>query len=125
MEQSAETMKVGQQLVDLCKRGENLKAIDQLYATDIESLEPLSSEGMNEKSRGIEAIRKKNVAWNDSMEVHSMELEGPFPFGDRFAVHYKIDATDKKKKERMKMEEVAIYTVHNGKIIREEFFYTM
>lgn len=125
MEVSQETLNVGKRLVELCQKGENVKAVDQLYAQDAESLEAVSMPGMPDKVRGIEAIRRKNKEWEAGMEVHSMEVEGPFPFGDRFAVVYKIDASDKKTKERMKMEEVALYTVRSGKIIREEFFYSM
>ncbi len=125
MELSQETLTVGKRLVELCQKGENVKAVDQLYARDAESLEAISMPGMPDKVRGIETIRRKNQEWERGMKVNSMTVEGPFPFGDRFAVVYKVDATDKKTKERMKIEEVGLYTVHNGKIVREEFFYSM
>ncbi|WP_347358679.1 nuclear transport factor 2 family protein [Bdellovibrio sp.] len=125
METQSEALKVGQTLVELCKKGENLRAVDQLYSDRIESHEAVSMPGMPEGVNGIEAIRKKNREWDETMNVHSMEVDGPFPCGDRFAVYFKIDATDKKTQKRMKMNEVGLYTVHNGKIIKEEFFYAM
>lgn len=125
MENSAEIMKVGEKLVDFCRRGENLKAIDALYSDKVESHEAVSMPGMPEGVNGIEAIRKKNKDWEETMETHKMEVDGPFPCGNRFAVYYNIDATDKKTKKRMQMKEVGLYTVRDGKIIKEEFFYSM
>ncbi|KHD88447.1 MAG: hypothetical protein OM95_09660 [Bdellovibrio sp. ArHS] len=118
-------MEVGKKLVELCKRGDNMKAIDWLYAENIESQEAAAMPGMPAQMRGIEAIRKKNKEWIEQMEVHSMDVAGPFPHGDRFAVHYKMDVSEKQSGKRYQMEEVALYTVANGKIVKEEFFYMM
>lgn len=125
MEPSAETLSIGKKLVELCKKGENVKAVEQLYSPEAESLEAMSMPGMPDKLKGLDAIRKKNIEWDQSMEVHAMDVEGPFPMGERFAVYYNVDATDRKNKQRMKMKEVGLYTVRNGKIVKEEFFYTM
>ncbi|MDG0815555.1 nuclear transport factor 2 family protein [Bdellovibrio svalbardensis] len=121
---SKDTMEVGRKLVELCKKGDNMKAVETLYSPDIESIEAMQMPGMG-KEKGLEAAIKKNRMWMDENEVNSMSVEGPFPLGDRFAVHYKYDTTNRKSKERMKMEEVALYQVKNGKIVKEEFFYTM
>jgi hypothetical protein len=40
---------------------------------------------------------------------------------DQFVVQYDVDATDKNSKKRFQMSEVGVYTVKNGKIVREEF----
>lgn len=125
MDTPRETVEIGKKLVDFCKRNENLKAVDELYADEIVSLESMSSPEGTDQAQGIEAIRRKNKQWEDEMEVHEMDVQGPFPLGDRFAVHFRFDATDRKNKKRMKMEEVGLYTVKNGKIVKEEFFYTM
>jgi ketosteroid isomerase-like protein len=125
METSKEVLKIGQKLVDYCKRGESSKAIEELYGKDIESQEAMSAAGMPDHMRGIDAIRRKNKEWEDTMEVHSVQVDGPFPLGERFAVHFKYDTTDKNTQKKMEMEEVALYTVKDGKIVKEEFFYTM
>jgi hypothetical protein len=36
-------------------------------------------------------------------------------------VQYDADVTDKNSKKRMPLSEVGVYTVKNGKIVREEF----
>jgi hypothetical protein len=48
-------------------------------------------------------------------------VSGPFVAHDRFVVQYDVDVTDKASKKRMQMSEVGVYTVKNGKIVREEF----
>lgn len=125
MDTPRETIEIGKKLVDFCKNNENLKAVNELYADEIVSLESMASPEGTDQAQGIEAIRRKNKQWEEEMEVHSMDVQGPFPLGDRFAVHFKFDATERKNNKRMKMEEVGLYTVKNGKIVKEEFFYTM
>jgi hypothetical protein len=120
-----DTLAVGKKLVDFCKTNKVVDAINELYGKDIESREAIESPGMPAESRGIANALKKNQQWEETMEVHSSQVDGPFPLGDRFAVHFKYDATDKKTHKRWAMEEVGIYTVKNGKIVKEEFFYTM
>jgi hypothetical protein len=55
------------------------------------------------------------------MEVHSFNASEPFVARDRFVVQYDADVTDKSSKQRRKLSEVGVYTVKNGKIVREEF----
>ena len=117
-----ETLEVGKKLVALCKEGKNLEAIDNLYADEIESFEAMAMPDGSTESKGKKAVRDKNVWWFEHMKVHSTQSEGPYPNGNRFAVRFKYDATDKDSGKRETMEEVGLYTVKNGKIVREEFF---
>ena len=55
------------------------------------------------------------------MQVHSFTASEPFVAHDRFVVQYDADVTEKESKQRRKMSEVGVYTVKNGKIVREEF----
>lgn len=124
----ASTLEVGKQLVELCNKGENLKAVDTLYSPDIVCNEAMSMPGMPARMEGIEAIRAKNQWWIDNHTVHSGKAHGPWPLGDRFIVHFDYDVTPKAGPmagQRMKMEEGALYTVKDGKIVQEEFFYSM
>ncbi|UOF02533.1 nuclear transport factor 2 family protein [Bdellovibrio reynosensis] len=120
-----ETMEVGKKLVDFCKRGENMKAVESLYDSNIESIEAEEMPNYPAQMRGIENIKRKNKDWAENNVVHAVEVEGPFPAGDRFAVLYKFDATNKKSNQKMHFEEVALYSVKDGKIVKEEFFYSM
>ena len=50
-------------------------------------------------------------------------MTGPWPHDNRFIVGFQIDVTNKPSGRRMYLDEVGLYTVENGKIVREEFFY--
>jgi hypothetical protein len=118
------TAAVAEELVALCKAGRNMEAIEQFYSPDIVSVESMGNEEMPRESRGIEAIRAKNKWWVDNNVVHSAAAEGPF-IGpdDKFAVYYNYDITFKPSGQRNAMEEMALYTVQDGKVVREQFFY--
>lgn len=123
-----DTKEVGEKLIALCKQGKNLDALDQLYSPDIVSVEAMGSAEMPAEMRGIDAIRGKNQWWYDNNEVHSGSAVGPFPNKDRFAVHFTYDTTPKAGPmagKRVMFDEIALYTVKDGKIVREEFFYSM
>lgn len=119
------SMEIGKKLVALCNQGNNQEAIDRLYASNIESVEPMAMPGFGQTQKGIEAIKGKNQWWTDNHEVHSGTAEGPYPHGDRFIVRFKYDVTPKHTGKRMTMDETGLYTVRDGKIVKEEFFYTM
>lgn len=123
----AEAYEVGTKLVELCRDGHYLEAIDSLYSNQIQSEEAMEDgPQMKKHTRGLEAVRAKTESFMQNHEIHSQEIKGPFPHGDHFAVVFGLEVTPKsgpKRGQRMKMEEVALYTVREGKIVREEFLY--
>jgi len=124
----ASTLEVGQKLVEFCKQNKNVDAVNALYAPDVVSIEAAEHPGMPRRQEGIDAIRKKNQWWLDNHTIHSSNAEGPFPHGDRFVVLFKIDVTSKAGPmagKRMQVSEAGLYTVKNGKVVQEEFFYNM
>jgi ketosteroid isomerase-like protein len=121
-------MEVGKRLVELCRENKNMQAVDELYAPDVVSVEAMAGPDMPQRTEGIEGIRKKTRWWFDNHTIHSTEATGPWPHGDRFIVIMKIDVTSKAGPmagQRMKFDEACLYTVKNGKIVHEEFFYHM
>lgn len=123
-----DTKAIGHKLVEFCRSGLNLDAISSLYSPDIVSVEADGSAEMPAEVRGIDKVVEKNKWWYDSNEIHHASAEGPFPHRDRFAVVFHYETTAKsgpRKGQRMKFDEVALYTVKDGKIVREEFFYDM
>ena len=118
---------IGQQLVAFCKEGKNLESINTLYSENIESVEASEpQQGGQRVTKGIEGVRGKNQWWSENHEIHSAAVHGPYPHGDdRFAVRFEYDVTNKPSGQRIKMDEVGVFTVDNGKIVKEEFFYDM
>ena len=51
-------------------------------------------------------------------------MEGPWVNGDRFVVRFKMDVTFKQSGQRFVMDETALYTIKDGKIAEEAFFYS-
>lgn len=119
------TMEVGRKLVDLCREGKNLEAIETLYSPDIVSVEPAAMHNMPAEISGIQAVLGKSKWWIENHEIHAAHCDGPFPHGERFIVRFSYDVTSKPMNQRFKMDEMGLYTVQNGKIVREEFFYAM
>ena len=119
------TLEIGKELVALCRQGKNQEAIDRLYSTNIESVEPVAHPRIEQTQRGIAKIRGKNQWWVDNHEIHEALAEGPFPHGDRFIVRFKYDVTPKHMGKRTTMDVIGLYTVQHGKIVKEEFFYSM
>ena len=65
---------------------------------------------------------------DDNHDIHGAEVNGPWPHGDRFVVTMKHDVTPKSGPfagRRTQFEEAGLYTVRDGKIVQEEFFYHM
>jgi hypothetical protein len=116
---------VAQELVNLCRAGRNMDAIDKFYSPDIVSVEPLATKDLPAELRGIDAIRRKNEWWEANNEVHSWEVNGPVVGEDQFAVQHTFDTTFKPTGQRMQLTEMALYTVKDGKVVREQFFYHM
>jgi len=116
-----DTAEVAKKVVELTRRQAWKEAVESLYAKDIVSVEARADEEGSSETRGIDGVRGKVDWWINSMETHSVKVHGPFVAHDRFVVQYDVDVTDKSSKNRMQISEVGVYTVKDGKIVREEF----
>lgn len=122
------TLEIGKKLVSLCKQGHWLEAVDTLYSPDIVSIEAVEMAPGRKRMEGIAAVREKTVMFLKQHDIHHCEVGGPWPHGDRLIVTFKLDLTAKSGSmagKRVTIEEAALYTVKDGKIVKEEFFYTM
>ena len=122
--QAQVTAQIAKELVELCRKGQNLEAIERFYSPDIVSTEGCEMPGgMPRTMRGIESIRGKNKWWLDNHTIHASTVDACYTSVEKFAVAYSIDATFKPTGKRHKMSEVGVYTVTDGKISHEEFLY--
>jgi hypothetical protein len=119
------TQDIATQLVSLCSAGKFEEAVEALYSPDIVSVEAGAPPGQSREAKGIAAVKAKGEWWVANHEVHSSKVEGPLVAGSHFAVTFQLDVTFKPEKRRFQMEEIAVYKVANGKIVYEEFFYSM
>ena len=122
------TLSIGKTLVELCRQGKNVEAVETLYSPHIVSIEAMGDASMPARMEGIDAVKGKNDWWIKNHDIHHAEAEGPWPHGDRFIVRFKFDVTPKEGPmagKRMTLDETGLYTVKDGKIVQEEFFYHM
>jgi len=116
----ASPMEVGQALVAMVRAGQ-YEPNAQLWAPKFSSVEGM---GVNLEWTGRKAVAAKNDDWHKANTLHSCTAEGPFVGATGFAVRYTMDVECKTDGSRITMNEVGVYTVKGGKIIREEFMYS-
>ncbi|MDP9076514.1 MAG: nuclear transport factor 2 family protein [Bacteroidota bacterium] len=125
MSAQVETMnaqEVASRLVQLCREGKNVEAINELYDDNIVSIEPEGSP-MPGKTVGKQAVLESTNRWFDSVEqLHSVEISDPLVSDDFFACTMKIDATYKEHGRNV-MNELCVFEVRDGKIVNDQFFY--
>ncbi|MEM6488704.1 MAG: nuclear transport factor 2 family protein [Pseudomonadota bacterium] len=114
---------VAKEFTQLLKDGKDQEAQDRFWADTIRSIEAgPSHEGDYQDLTGREAIMTKHAWWEANTTVHDVSFKGPMVNGNAFAVIFSMDVT-MKGFPRMQMEEVGLYTVADGKIVEERFFY--
>lgn len=112
---------VAQKFVKLCREGKNFDVMRTLYAPNI-----VSVEGDGKETTGQGPVIKKSEDWVSTKVFNGETVAGPFyniANPDQFVVFFTLDITIKATNTRLTREEVAIYTVKNDLITREQFFY--
>lgn len=113
-------LEVGKSLVALVRGGRGDEVEKKWWSAAVVSVEGM---GVSMEWAGHASAREKNATWEADHVVHGIEVEGPFVGASGFAVRFKIDVETKSTRQRETMEEVGVYTVKDGKIVREEFMY--
>lgn len=114
------TAEIAADFAALCIAGKFDEAGEKHWSPDIVSVE---AEGPDPVSHGLAAVHAKGEWWYANHEIHSVEASGPFVNGDQFIVRFKMDLTFKPSGERSQNDEDGLYTVKDGKIVEERFFY--
>ena len=113
---------IAQELVDKCRQGQWDEVIAKHYSPDCVSMEPEGQE-FPALTEGLDAIKAKGEMWQQGVEeFHGMEIDGPIIAGNHFSCTMKMDITMKGRGRSMN-EEICVYEVKDGKIVKEQFFY--
>lgn len=116
------TEQVAKRLSQLFKENKWEEAQQELFAEDAVSIEPAGSPGMK-SVQGLKAIKKKGEDFQNMVqEVHGGYASEPVVAGNHIAFGMGMDVT-MKGAGRSKMDEIAVYEVKDGKIVKEQFFY--
>ena len=95
---------------------------DGLFADDVGSVEPPTATYLKD-AEGRVAVRKKGEDWIKRIEaVHSTYTTSPVVGGNYFSVGRGFDLSVKDL-GRVKIDEIMLYEVKDGEIVREQFFY--
>ena len=116
------TQDIANRLHELFNRGDWTAAQEELFSQDAESVEPPKAQGM-QSVKGLDAIRQKGKQFNEMVEeMHGGYVSDPIVAGNHIAFAMGMDVTYKGM-GRQKMDEIVVYEVKDGKIVKEQFFY--
>ena len=116
------TQEVANRLKEYFNEGKWTEAQEELFSEDAESVEPPKAKGM-QSVKGLDAIRNKGKQFNEMVEeMHGGYVSDPIVAGNHIAFGMGMDVTYKGM-GRQKMDEIALYEVKDGKIVKEQFFY--
>lgn len=116
------TQDVANRFNELAQSGQWEKIQDELFAENAVSIEPPQSQGM-QSAEGLAAIKEKGKQFNTMVEeMYGGYSKEPQVAGNFFAVVMGMDCK-MKGMDRSKMDEIALYEVKDGKIVKEQFFY--
>lgn len=115
---------IANRLVELCRKGDYETCYTELYSPNARSIEP---EGVpfEREVQGMDAFKIKGEKWRETIEeFHGATIGDPIVAGNHFSLVSSLDATYKAS-GRMTFEEICVYEVKDGKIVKEQFFYSM
>lgn len=116
------TQDVANRFYELAQTGQWDQIQNELFAENARSIEPEHSPGLS-SVEGMDAIRQKGQQFAQMVEeMHGGYTGQPQVAGNHFSVAMGMDCT-MKGQGRMKMDEIAVYQVNDGKIVKEQFFY--
>ena len=120
----ADVTEVARDFTAMLRQCRFVAARERFWAPNIRSIEPHDlPDGIAAELSGIEAVRAKTVRWFESRHVHEVSIDGPFVTGNQFALFLDMIITDRRNGADQPFTEIAVFTVCEGLIIEERFFY--
>lgn len=115
------TQQVASRLVELCRQGLIPQAMEELYDKDIVSIEP--DHAPVKSATGKAAVMEKGKRFASMIEQrHGGSFSDPVVGGRYFSAAMMLDATFKGQ-GRMVFDEICVYEVKDGKIVKEQFYF--
>jgi hypothetical protein len=119
------TQEAAARYYELASQRKFIEIQDTLYHGDVVCQEPdkATSMGMPIFTNGLEAVKAKGIARRAMIEtMHAYNVGEPIVAGEFFSVVLKQEVTFKGK-PRIALEEIGVFHVKDGKIVKEQFFY--
>ena len=118
--EKSRVQEIAEDLVAMCKAGQFDESGEKYWADDVVSIEP--NPGDMQRIQGKAGVKAKGEWWAANHEIQGVEVGGPYVNGDQFAVRFTMEVTPKGG-QRISLDEVGLYTIKDGKIVEERFFY--
>lgn len=115
------TPEIAHRLVELCRQPDYETAQTELFSAHAISVEPEGSQAPHVTGR--DAIMAKGKKFREMFEIHESKVSEPVIGGSFFSVAMALDVTPRAGGKRFSMEEICVYEVRDGKILREQFFH--
>ena len=108
----------------MLRQGQFVAARERFWAADVRSIEPHDLPGgIAAEVSGIEAARTKTVRWFGLRNVRDVSIDGPFVTGDQFALFLDMMVAGQPNGAHQPFTEIAVFTVRDGRISEERYFY--
>ena len=121
-EKTMTAQEIANRMSELFKENKWAEVQDELFSEDCESVEPAHAMGMK-TVRGKAAIKQKGEEFNAMIEeVHGGWVSDLLVGGNYITCAMGIDVT-MTGMGRVKMDEVCVYEIKDGKIVKEQFFF--
>lgn len=115
---------IARDFTDMLRQGQFVAARERFWAADVRSIEPQDlPDGIAAEVSGIDAALAKTIRWFGSRHVHDLSIDGPFVTGNQFALFLDMMIAGQPSGADQPFTEIAIFTVRDGRIIEERFFY--
>lgn len=120
----ANIAEVARDFTAMLRQGQFVAARERFWAADVKSIEPHDlPDGIAAEVSGIEAARAKILRWFGARLIHDLSIDGPFVTGNQFALFLDMVIAGQPGGGGQPFTEIAIFTVHDGRITEERFFY--
>lgn len=121
-EKTMTSQEVANRMGELFKENKWDQVQDELYSDDCESIEPANAPGMK-SAKGREALKQKGKEFQELIEeMHSAWVSELLVGGNYITCAMGLDVT-MKGMGRIKLDEVCVYEVKDGKVVKEQFFF--
>ena len=120
----ASITEVARDFTDMLRQGQFVAARERFWALDIRSIDPHDLlGGISAEVSGIDAARAKIAHWLGSRRIHDLSIDGPFVTDNQFALFLDMMIADLPSGVDQPFTEIAHYTVRDGQISEERYFY--
>ncbi len=117
------TQQVAEKYYELIQQHQYEQIQNELYSPNVVSIEPENDTHLPLVVEGIAALRQKEGTFYAHVEeMHGGYMSEPVVSSFFFSMMTGMDVT-MKGKQRKKKDQIGIFEVRDGKIVKEQFFY--